>query len=739
MDTNTNQQDPNANNSPDTTTSTFSTGPMPEEKGNIKPPIFLDESVTSRNFDLVDLETFLSDMKTLLANIKEFQKLVEQVFIQKPVKFFEIINLHSLPYVNYFYDLNYITRELNIIWFLTENKLSNSPNIEQFQQTVQQLHAKREGELSNINAYISHLREENPDSYSKIDSLQSERLKSRIKELLEIEEQMLKYCQNDYFKPGLIPLDICIIFCNMLILTTKKDLIDAATKLYADEGLNVIFFNHFSKIDILANLLNNLYWSFDINGLLNKKECDSVEWQTISEHYKRYSPFSRDLIRKNLDKFLDIINIGYASMNKVKDEGISKHKFLSFASFGLHSARLLLDKKKAVKQSNSFMMKPGMDVTASVWNILDSPYIKNVFKVVLPKIKYKESFLLKRMQKEIDINVINILTQLVQNFNPNDTDQNTYIEKLFDSTEHNKTNYCKKPIKETDKKNDNATTDDYVRVKIFNNEKITYNEKGDIVKCDKVLKTTGKTIILHVHGGGFVSASPSSHQNYTVKWANSLQVPVFSIDYRLSPGVAFPKALDDVYQSYIWIIKYSKSFFNINFEEVIFAGDSAGANLLLALTYLLIIKKEKLPKVLFLFYPTLRVDSNVLVPSYLNSLTDNLLGYQFLQYCSDSYCGKNTNDGKEVTDPRNKFVSPIYMDSSVLQFLPPIRIYGGSCDPLRDDTFFFMNKLLKLQKDVYFYEFKYFIHGFLNFDYKSKFPECSIIGERIIEDMRKYI
>ena len=734
-----NQQDTNTNNIADTNTSSSPTEPMPEEKGNIKPPIFLDETVTAKNFDLVDLQAFLSDIQILLNNIKDLQNLIEQVFVTKPYNLFEIINKYSLPYVNFFYDLNFISRELNIIWLLTEHKYTTTPNIEQFQQTVQQLHLKRQSELSNIDAFISRLREKNPDFYSKIDPLQSDRLKTHIKELLVIEEQMLKYCQNDSFQPGLIPLDICIIFCNMLILTTKNNLVEAATKSYGEEHLNVIFFNRFAKIDLLATLLNNLYWSFDINGLLNKKECDSAEWKAITEHYIRYAPFDRETIHKNLDKFLEIINIGYASMNKVKDEGITKHKFLSMASFGLHSARLMFDKKKAVKQSNTFMMKPGMDVTASVWNILDSPYVKNIFKVVLPKIKYKNSFFLKRMEKEIDINFINVLTQVAQIFNPNDTEQNEYIVKLFDNTEHTKTNYYKKPIKETDKKNDNMTNDDYVRVKLFNNEKITFDEKGDIAKSDKVLKTTGNTIIFHVHGGGFVSASPSSHQNYTVKWANRLQVPVFSIDYRLSPGVAFPKALDDVYQSYIWIIKYSKVYFNINFDDVIFAGDSAGANLLLALTYLLIIKKEKLPKVLFLFYPILRVDSTTLVPSYLNSLTDNLLGYQFMQYCSESYCGKNTEGGQAATDATNKFVSPLYMDSSVLLYLPPIRIYGGTCDPLRDDTFFFMDKLLKLQKDIYFYEFKYFIHGFLNFDYKSKFPECSAVGEKIIEDMRKYI
>ena len=45
-----------------------------------------------------------------------------------------------------------------------------------------------------------------------------------------------------------------------------------------------------------------------------------------------------------------------------------------------------------------------------------------------------------------------------------------------------------------------------------------------------------KALIIHVHGGGFVSMSSGSHQTYTRLWANEIGVPIFSIDYRLAPG-----------------------------------------------------------------------------------------------------------------------------------------------------------------------------------------------------------
>lgn len=46
--------------------------------------------------------------------------------------------------------------------------------------------------------------------------------------------------------------------------------------------------------------------------------------------------------------------------------------------------------------------------------------------------------------------------------------------------------------------------------------------------------------MIHIHGGGFVAMSSSSHQSYSRRWANELGIPIFSIDYRLAPEYAYP-------------------------------------------------------------------------------------------------------------------------------------------------------------------------------------------------------
>ena len=65
-------------------------------------------------------------------------------------------------------------------------------------------------------------------------------------------------------------------------------------------------------------------------------------------------------------------------------------------------------------------------------------------------------------------------------------------------------------------------------------------------------------VIMHFHGGGFVAMDSASHQNYTRRWANILHVPVFSVDYRLSPKYPYPDPVNDCFQAYVWVLTQAK-------------------------------------------------------------------------------------------------------------------------------------------------------------------------------------
>lgn len=53
------------------------------------------------------------------------------------------------------------------------------------------------------------------------------------------------------------------------------------------------------------------------------------------------------------------------------------------------------------------------------------------------------------------------------------------------------------------------------------------------------------TIIIHIHGGGFVSLDTNSHYNYLAKWSKGTGFPVFSIEYTNAPKKKFPSQLDE--------------------------------------------------------------------------------------------------------------------------------------------------------------------------------------------------
>jgi hormone-sensitive lipase len=114
---------------------------------------------------------------------------------------------------------------------------------------------------------------------------------------------------------------------------------------------------------------------------------------------------------------------------------------------------------------------------------------------------------------------------------------------------------------------------------------------------------TRNSIIVHVHGGGFIAMSSTTHENYLRKWTNNLGVPIFSIDYRLAPENPYPKSLDDVWQAYNWIVNNAAQEFEIEIDRIILVGDSAGGNLVLGLVYLLIVMQKRIPDALFLAYP----------------------------------------------------------------------------------------------------------------------------------------
>lgn len=89
-------------------------------------------------------------------------------------------------------------------------------------------------------------------------------------------------------------------------------------------------------------------------------------------------------------------------------------------------------------------------------------------------------------------------------------------------------------------------------------------------------------VILHVHGGGFRILSKESHWIMALALARRGYL-VVNIDYRLAPLHAYPAAIEDVCRAWCWV-QAQIARFGGDPERVAVAGESAGANLVTALT-----------------------------------------------------------------------------------------------------------------------------------------------------------
>jgi acetyl esterase/lipase len=62
-------------------------------------------------------------------------------------------------------------------------------------------------------------------------------------------------------------------------------------------------------------------------------------------------------------------------------------------------------------------------------------------------------------------------------------------------------------------------------------------------------------IILHFHGGGFVSGNAATHEVYLREWAKETSAIVFSVDYTLAPEAQYPLALEECSYVYRWLLE----------------------------------------------------------------------------------------------------------------------------------------------------------------------------------------
>jgi epsilon-lactone hydrolase len=175
--------------------------------------------------------------------------------------------------------------------------------------------------------------------------------------------------------------------------------------------------------------------------------------------------------------------------------------------------------------------------------------------------------------------------------------------------------------------------------------------------------------ILYLHGGGYMAGSIVSHRYVAVEIGRAARARTLALDYRLAPEHAYPAQLEDALAGYQYLRERGFAA-----ETIAVGGDSAGANLALALLIALRTRGLPLPCCGWLISPwTDLTASGATMQSKAD--VDPMIQKPYLLELAQAFA-----DGKDLSDP---LISP---QLAYLAGLPPLLVQVGSEETLLDDA-----------------------------------------------------
>lgn len=216
-----------------------------------------------------------------------------------------------------------------------------------------------------------------------------------------------------------------------------------------------------------------------------------------------------------------------------------------------------------------------------------------------------------------------------------------------------------------------------------------------------------RPMLLYLHGGGWVLGSIDTHLAAMAHLALRAEVEFIGIDYRLSPEAPYPLALLDTLRAWRWMAKNAR----VTMASCYLAGDSAGANLAVALMLLLRYLHENdhdivaLPTAALLFYGVYAPGENSASHRSFGS------GHFGLSSARMAWFRQHYLGGASATaTASHALVSPLRAN---LAGLPPLLVMSAQCDPLCCDSSALARRAKAAGVEVTLSERSGLVHGFL--------------------------
>jgi acetyl esterase len=181
--------------------------------------------------------------------------------------------------------------------------------------------------------------------------------------------------------------------------------------------------------------------------------------------------------------------------------------------------------------------------------------------------------------------------------------------------------------------------------------------------------------VIYTHGGGWILGNTNTHDRLVRELANGINAAIVFVNYTPSPGAKYPTAIEEAYGTAKYIAAKGAAH-NIDTKRIAICGDSAGGNMVAAVT--LLAKDRGGPKLLYqvMLYPV--TDAGMNTASYKQFANGPWNTKNAMKWFWDAY-------EPRVASRKKPTVSPLQAPLAQLKGLPPALLITVENDVLRDE------------------------------------------------------
>ncbi len=203
-----------------------------------------------------------------------------------------------------------------------------------------------------------------------------------------------------------------------------------------------------------------------------------------------------------------------------------------------------------------------------------------------------------------------------------------------------------------------------------------------------------KRVVLYFHGGAFCLCSSKTHRGLLMRIVDATGAVCYAPDYRRPPEHPWPTPVDDCLAAYRWLLEKR----GVKPGRIVFAGDSAGGGLVLAVLAAARAAGLPMPAGGAMYSPWLDLTDSA-SGSWTSNQEYDFLPRDWAVKFAYAYAGEHTL----------REASPCNVS---LEGLPPLLIEVGSCECLRDQVLAFIQRGKKAGLDIEDYLCEGMVHVF---------------------------